>query len=213
MKSIKGMYIPDSDEHFLTMIGEPFVEGRGTYQWKKYFFASALVKNKGFAVDIGGHVGLWSRLMAIDFARVVAFEPLPTHIECFKANITKEKNVELRELALGREQKLVTIFMPTNNTGHAHVSKTDGVPIICQKLDDQGLSEIDFIKIDVEGFELDVVLGGETTIRENKPVMIVEQKPNNAEAQGHGQWDALKLLKDWGAKEIKVMAGDHILKW
>ncbi|RWD13572.1 MAG: FkbM family methyltransferase, partial [Mesorhizobium sp.] len=44
-------------------------------------------------------------------------------------------------------------------------------------LDSFGLAGIDFLKIDVEGFEKPILEGGEQTIRRERPVIIIEQKP------------------------------------
>ena len=77
MKQTLGIWLPDSDKHFAVQIaGNPLVAGKGTYQWKKYVAALSHVKDRGHAVDVGAHVGLWSRLMAMDFERVTAFEPV-----------------------------------------------------------------------------------------------------------------------------------------
>jgi FkbM family methyltransferase len=225
MKQVAGIWIPDGDQHFVKMLKDsPRVRGKGTYQLPKYQAALTFVPadRRRLAVDVGGHVGLWSRLLAYSFRQVIAFEPLPPHQECFRANIT-EPNVDLIRSAVGRQVATIKIVMPSDNTGHAHMlgrneAAGDGqvFEVPCLSLDSVGhgvLDEVDFIKIDVEGLELDVITGGERLIREKRPTMIVEQKANNAEVQGAGQWDAIKLLKDWGMKEVQVMAGDHIMVW
>ena len=53
----------------------------------------------------------------------------------------------------------------------------------------------------------------EKTIKENKPVMVIEQKPGNAERYDTGQTDASDLLQSWGMVVKKNMANDHILAW
>jgi FkbM family methyltransferase len=222
VKNIDGIWIPDNDQHFVKVLrGAPKFQGKATYQLAKLNTALQHCGLRRHAVDVGGHVGLWSRVLAAHFAQVTAFEPLPPHIECFKVNVTAP-NVTLLETAIGREAATIRIFMPHDNTGHAHVETSadtglgEGYSVPCIALDQIGhevLEDVDFLKIDVEGFELDVVLGAEGLIKRRRPTMVVEQKPGNAEALGRGQWDAVKLLKDWGAREIVVMAGDHILKW
>lgn len=218
MKQVAGIFIPDSDEHFVKMLaGSPRVDGKGTYQLQKLQAAMTFVPQdrRRLAIDVGGHVGLWSRILAKFFGQVVAFEPLPAHIECFRANVTAT-NVDLLETAVGRQIGTVSIAMPEDNTGHAHVRSDGGHAVLCTTLDAIGhgiFDVVDFLKIDVEGFEYEVLLGAERVIRSTKPVIIVEQKPDNAEVQGRGQWDAVKLLKDWGMVEKQVMAGDHIMAW
>ena len=72
---------------------------------------------------------------------------------------------------------------------------------------------IDLLKIDVEGWEVQVVRGGERVIRECKPVVVVEQKPGHAEAYGFGRRDAVDLLASWGAEVAWEKAGDVCMRW
>ncbi|TIU67562.1 MAG: hypothetical protein E5W13_31365, partial [Mesorhizobium sp.] len=77
-----------------------------------------------------------------------------------------------------------------------------------------GLAGIDFLKIDVEGFEKPILEGGEQTIRREKPVIIIEQKPNgNAERYGRDRFAALDLLKAWGGKVKWEIGGDFLVEW
>ena len=151
--------------------------------------------------------------MAYDFAKVIAFEPIAIHRECFALNCKDLPNVQLNALAMSDKVETLHFDMPVNNTGHTHVA-SDGQSCEACPLDLMILgAKIDFLKIDVEGFELQVVRGAEETIKRDKPTIIIEQKPNNAENYGTGRWDAVKLLKKWGAVERNVISGDHILSW
>ncbi len=213
MKQIHGIYLPDSDKHFDTMIsvGRDEVHGRGTYQLKKYKAAMKYVRSRGLAVDIGAHVGLWSRVMSHDFERVMAFEPLKAHRECFPLNMDKD-NVVLMPFAISNEPGSLSIHMPADNTGHAHVGKGEMVQAIT--LDSLSLDQrIDFLKIDVEGWEYNALLGAKETITQDKPVIIIEQKPKNAENYGRKRHDARDLLIRWGMKEAEEISGDHVLVW
>lgn len=207
MRQVAGIWLPDGDRHFdQHLVAGPFIDSKGTYQHRKYAAALVHVGRRNLAVDIGGHVGLWSRVMARDFARVVAFEPLAAHRECFALNAP---GVELRPFAVGKSAGRAKVKMPHDNTGSAHVG---GSGEDCEVVT-YDLTGVDFLKIDVEGYETDVLLGGEDAIRADKPVICIEQKPGNAERYGRGRWDAVGLLKDWGAREVAVISGDHILVW
>ena len=72
-------------------------------QLHKIQLALSHTKGRRVALDIGAHVGLISRILAMDFERVEAFEPLPDHRECFAQNVTAE-NVVLHACALGASQ-------------------------------------------------------------------------------------------------------------
>lgn len=216
MKNFEGIWLPDGDDHFPKMLKDsPRVAGLPTYQLKKYKAVLEHVPTRNFAVDIGGHVGLWSRVMALDFNLVWAFEPLPVHRECFMRNTMASKNIELFPYALSDRAERINIYMPADNTGHAHASDEPGTLVHAVTLDSVEFPyRIDFLKIDVEGFELFVVNGGEITIRDHKPVIIVEQKPNgNAERYAQNRFAARDKLLSWGMKEVAVLSGDHILVW
>lgn len=215
MKVIHGICLPSTDTHFDNMIGEPFIAGRGTYQFKKYKAALGHVSHRGHAVDIGAHVGLWSRVMAIDFEQVSSFEPIAMHRDCFRENV-KAPNVTLYPYALSDRSETVAFTVPADNTGHTHVARKEAVSEAANAipLDSLTLPKIDFLKIDVEGYELQVVLGAQRTITRDRPVVIIEQKPHgNAERYGNKQHDARDILVQLGMRQIAVISGDHILAW
>jgi FkbM family methyltransferase len=213
MKEIRGIWFPDVDTHFAPQIAaSPMVDGRGTYQYRKYQEALKHVEARRHAVDVGAHVGLWSRVMLIDFNHVTAFEPLPAHLECFEANIGDDPMMTLHRCAVSDVDGSLSIQMPADNTGNAHVGK-DGHEVEAKPLDAFDLSEVDLLKIDVEGWEHRVVIGAEETIRRERPVVVVEQKPGHAERYGVGQWDAVKLLQSFGMRQVAVISGDHVMVW
>lgn len=214
MKQIGGMWFPDGDQHFGAQLRvNPVIDGRGTYQHKKYIAALPHVRQRRHAVDIGGHVGLWARVMAMDFAKVTAFEPLPAHVECFERNLAGVEHVKLQAVALAEKAGELVIAMPGDNTGSAHVAP-EGEMVRARTLDSFRLKDVDFIKIDVEGFEVPAIQGGEKTIRRDRPAIVVEQKPHgSAERYGRGRFDALDLLKSWGARQVWEIGGDFLLTW
>lgn len=218
MRTVLGIAIPEDDKHFEKMIkASPLYDGAGTYQLNKMEEALSYVKRFDCAMDIGAHVGLWSRVLADKFDRVLAFEPVKAFADCWRRNLRTSPNASLFELALGEESRAVSFVKVDGNSGNSHVSQIDdkkgGTRVNMARLDSFKFPAIDFLKIDVEGFELFVLRGGEKTIREAKPVIIIEQKPDNAERYAIGRWDATKLLRDWGMREVRVLSGDHIMVW
>ena len=143
------------------------------------------------ALDIGAHVGIWSMRLAEKFKRVYAFEPVPKHIECWKQNMLKFTNEHsewrnistLNTVALGHENGTATMIVPnTTNTGRAtfveklFIDKHDfpKLEVETRTLDSYEFEQVDFIKMDVESFELKVLQGAENTIRKHKPIMYIE---------------------------------------
>ena len=78
------------------------------------------------------------------------------------------------------------------------------------RLDDFELKNVDFIKVDVEGYEYFVISGAIETITRCRPVIIVEQKAG-FERYGLSDKQAVALLKSLGYVEKEVLVGDHIM--
>jgi hypothetical protein len=96
-------------------------------------------------------------------------------------------------------------------TGNTHVHGEGDIPL--KTLDSFGFEEVDFIKIDVEGYELSVVKGAKETLLREKPFMVIEQKGNDQKFFGGQRHEASNWLKSLGMRDIKVVSGDHIMGW
>lgn len=219
VKQVHGLWLPDRETYLIEDIEvSPAFAGAATVQFKK--FARAFIEFRQFrhAVDIGSNCGLWTRVMARCFAKVTCFEPNPEVAEVFWLNNPPgdpRSEAVLHQVALGAEAGLVRLNTQPKrrSTAFTRVDDDGDIEVEQATLDSFGLQDVDFIKIDVEGWEHNVVKGGIETIRRCKPVMIVEQKPNNAELHGLKQFGAMHLLKKWGAIEIANVSGDVILAW
>ena len=81
-----------------------------------------------------------------------------------------------------------------------------------KKLDDFKFDKLDFIKVDVEGYESKVVIGAEKTLKQHKPTIIIEQK-NHSERYGDSKFGAIDILNQYGANVVEQVSNDFILKW
>jgi FkbM family methyltransferase len=214
-KFIYGWWLPEEDQHFEGYFSKSIQVGdKRLYQPQHIDRCFHHIKNrKHTAIDIGGHCGFWSFYLGGNFKKVYAFEPVEIFRECFKKNIPHE-NVELLPVALGNENGFVSMNVELENTGATHVSnKTDGLnKVELKKLDNYEFTDKDFIKIDVEGYENQVVLGAKETLLRNKPIIIVEQK-GFSDKFNEKQFEAIDTLKSYGAKVIDQVAKDYILYW
>lgn len=234
MIECRGIYLPAQETHLQAHIeAGPLFEGRGTYQYAKWLAAFALTQpdRRRVAVDVGAHVGLWSRVMAAHFAAVVAFEPIPAHAECWWRNVTAP-NASLLQRALidGVEggSPFVSLTWAPGNTGSTalaggHALEAEAfnpmapprqtIHAEADTLDRQNLPHLDFLKVDCEGAEELVILGGKETICRERPVIVVEQKKGHAPRHGLDDLGAVKLLQSWGAEVQGVLHGDYLLRW
>lgn len=208
----QGIWLPDGEEHLVAWMNKSggLVDGKGTYQYKKLLKALEYAKRFRTALDIGAHVGLWSRMIAKRFQTLHAFEPVAAHRDCWAKNMEGEGGT-LHACALGETPGSIQMHTAPTSSGDSWVNGPGDIPL--RRLDDFGLDDVDFIKIDCEGYELFVVRGGLETLRRCKPCIIIEQKPGHAKKFGLGQTEAIELLKAEGAVERICLAGDYILSW
>lgn len=223
----QGIFFPDDELHMLGWMDKSgeIVDGRGTYQIKKLRAALSHVKKFRTAIDIGGHVGLWSMQLLKKFEEVHAFEPVLRHRECFDGNIAalrqdselgkapKLGNVWLHPYALGEKDGRVSIESEPNSSGGSRISGEGDIPM--HRLDAVAVTNhfqnVDFIKLDCEGYELFSLKGGEALIKEYLPVIIVEQKPGRAQRFGLNERGALDYLMGLGYECVEKLSGDFVM--
>jgi FkbM family methyltransferase len=212
----QGVMFPDGEKHlpeWMANNGE-IVDGRGTYQIKKLRAALSHCRSFRTAVDVGGHVGLWSMQLIKRFDYVHAFEPVAAHRECFLHNLGIENDgkFELHACALGEHSGFVEIESAPTSSGDSRVNiAAVDAAIPLQTLDSFGLENVDFIKLDCEGYEQFALRGGEQTIMRDRPTIIVEQKPGRAQRFGLQETGAVTYLEGHGYRCAQVLSGDYIM--
>jgi FkbM family methyltransferase len=221
MFQFKNMWLPDGEKHFPAWIekhGE-IVDGRCTYQLKKWKACLPWIReSRATAVDVGAHVGFWTiRMLAAQFKTIHAFEPMYVFRECLEKNIyglvdLPGQRVYRHTFALGSEPGFVSMKYDPADSGGTHVSGSGDIEM--RTLDSFNLQNVDFLKIDCEGAELDVVRGSQETIDRCKPCIIVEQKQHKL-LQNYGTkgTPAVDLLKEMGAVVRREIGGDYILSF
>ena len=182
MREQKGILIPEQDKSKFWGVN---------YEIREY----NKIKPHGFrALDIGAHVGIWTRRLAVDFCEVIAFEPMSKHIECHKKNCEGLENITLNEIALSNVNNTQIMTTKDNNSGMSTLMtprwKLPQTTVIVETrtLDSYNLPKVDFIKIDVEGWEEQVLKGGMDTILKYRPRMYVEIWPKQYEKVSDILW-------------------------
>ena len=127
-------------------------------------------------------------------------DPKPSEQELENYNLflknIKDNNLESIIIpifnGLGNDYSIMDLIIPKDYDSHEnpggvsllnknHNATDDKIMVSITKLDSLNLDNISVIKIDVEGFELEVLTGALETIRKNKPVIILEIWPDNKE--------------------------------
>lgn len=166
------------------------------------------------AIDVGAHAGGITDLLTRMYPRVIAVEPTS-----LADQITRSAMVV--QAAMGSVAGRAGLASGKHNTGQTHVCPGDTVDVVL--LDEvfalaaHWMTSVSFIKIDVEGMERDVLLGGEITIREQKPVVMLEEN-GLCKRYGWRVGDAGRLLEHWGFVRVLVLRSnapdeDWVYKW
>ena len=199
--------LPQSDSYF-----RPLLTAEG---FEIDHLEAALKYVAGFrtAVDGGAHIGTWAARMAASFGRVMAFEPARDTFECLCSNTAEFDNVEEIPSALGSSRMFGAIRddpLRAGNTGARFV--TEGRDFLIEKLDDYELRDLDFLKLDLEGYEYFALLGAQQTVRRCRPVVLIEDK-DFGNRYGLERGVAAALLAGWGMKEAERVRNDRIFVW
>lgn len=152
---------------------------------------SDLVKPGDWVIDVGANVGHYTLHMAACVGatgRVFAFEPLPETFALLTANVqaADTNNVTLINAAASNQTCISNMSVPKSqdhgmdNLYRAHLEPTGDHPVFCMPLDSMPHSQpIKLIKIDAEGYDLEVLEGAEKLILAHKPIVIAESKGND----------------------------------
>jgi FkbM family methyltransferase len=177
-----------------------YLEDAGHGQLPQREAALEYVKRWRVCLDIGSNIGQWTRPLAKRFHSVICFEPNPNFRDCFKRNIT-ETNVILWPHALSN--KAHTASQGFNST---MLRQGDG-DVECRTLDSFALTNVDFVKIDVDGFEVPLLEGARETLTRNNAVVNIEMKRDK-------RMDTVKraeaILRDLGYRYEKRTKSDEV---
>lgn len=166
-----------------------------------------IVKKNEVAIDIGANKGLYSYKMCRLFSKVYAFE--------INDDLTEDLadynpgNIEIINKGLSSSEGNVTLYIPVLNglplTGWASLAPNNCPETqehiekqveICT-LDTFRIRRVSFIKIDVEGHEMEVLEGAVQTLTSNRPVVLVEIKQQNVDK-------AIKFFSKLGYKHTEL---------
>lgn len=198
MTEIRGLYWPDDVghrwEHALMHVQ--------SLEWSVRHCSQ-----KRTAVQAGGNVGVWPRRLAQDFARVLTFEPDAVSRECLLRNVPA--TVEVRAEALGQRSG-VCGWKHKSLGGHRVVDGAD-VPVLA--LDDLGLTDLDLLQLDIEGYEWHALMGGIETIVRCRPLIQVELR-NMSTRYGQSDDAVRALLTSVGyVLASRQQGSDYVYRW
>ena len=162
-------------------------------------------------IDIGANIGSVSLKLATIFENSKIFAIEPTNyaynklFNNLKLNKELENRVFLRQLFITNSKKPNKVWSSWNfdNSDKKHQKHLGTLKEIRQnaylKLDqfikNENLNSVDFIKLDVDGYELDVLTSGENFLKKNKPIIFIEIAPYLYPEFGYSCEELIKFIQ------------------
>jgi len=190
------------------------------HEYKEMLIIKHLLRNYpngGIFIDIGAHIGKYSIFLSEYFNKIIAIEPDRNNFNLLSKNakINKLENKILPlNVAILDKEKLVWFFEYEDSVKSSIKKNKIEIPTNKYKVMSISLDElverlginvekIKLIKIDVEGAEFEIIKGAIKTLKNSKPILLIEIKKN--------KFKILKLLKHLGYKELGREGENHIL--
>lgn len=171
-----GWYLPSDDTYFAQFVAGPAPRRNGFYR-EHLQAALEFVTAWECAIDVGAHVGFWSFDLAQRFRTVHAFEPVPATFDCLDRNMAEFGNVLTYNMAVGDKAGACVVHNDKKrpgNSGSNYVMPDRAGDVPMRTLDELRFPSCDFLKVDVEGFELRVLEGARDLISQHRPVISME---------------------------------------
>lgn len=167
---------------------DAYLERQSTQDFEPDILAlfQALLKPESVVLDIGANIGCTAVFFSKLAHSVIAFEPSPSTFAFLSKNVLTAGcgNVTLINAGLGKSAAQLTLTSSENDRSGAFVSnqievsrpgyRTENISIRVGDEFGLSLNRLDFIKIDVEGFEKDVIEGLLQTINRLRPIVALE---------------------------------------
>ncbi len=153
-------------------------------------------------IDAGANIGNHALYFSHHFQKVLAFEPNPDTFRLLAFNTELVENVSVVNQGLGDEPGTLMLVEDRLNMGASSVVRKAGaeerqIPVKIETLDvaTADISRIEMIKIDVEGFEINVLRGASALIARHQPIVVFEQHEREF---SDGSTESLRFLSDLG---------------
>lgn len=180
---------------YLRLVSKVYINyidnGFGKDKYPEIHYLKSIIKPGFTCIDIGANLGYYSYFLvklAGETGKVYAVEPIPLFADVWKKNMQNHKsaNLTLFQCALGDSEKVVEMGMPSVDGvvhhGMTRVITDDETQFekkfsVEMKNPDQifsGIDKLDFVKVDVEGYESEVFKNMKDTLSKHKPLIQSE---------------------------------------
>lgn len=208
----EGFAIIETDTHIGKWVEE---SGRLDHDQNMLPFILPLLKIGDIIIDAGANIGshtiAYARAVG-ETGKVLAFEPNPRAYECLLYNMNPFPWVSCFLSGLGDSMAWHSVNQH-ENAGMAWLnSASSGKDVVITNTIDRIIFQNDYkrlnyIKIDCEGFEVEILEGGKDAIEKYKPLMLIEINRGALARRGFDESVIFKLLTLWGYAYSNVYPG------
>lgn len=193
----------------------------GAFEAAELDFIASTVSEGETVIDVGANVGLFSIALAIAVGRsgkVTAIEPLPSNVHRLKNNVDLNRldNVNVIQAAAGSEAGVAKLhlardpaYSSTALIADEGMDSSDSVEVDTVTLDqlwaDMGHPQVSFLKVDVEGGEMNVMAGATKMIAKCRPRILVESHDRSSIAE----WSSRSHYRERTPRSF--FGGNHLL--
>ncbi|HUC02046.1 MAG TPA: FkbM family methyltransferase [Candidatus Paceibacterota bacterium] len=184
IKRILDLYYFPTYRHYFpeknvttTLFGKPFI---GTPSLTKGLVNEVILCDQyhvglahGTIVDAGANIGAFSIFAAVTHpeSTIYSFEPTPSTFEMLKENTKHYPNIKIFNCGLGERNMSASIVKVPENCGQNHIGD-GGEPCEIKTIDSFDIP-MDFLKIDSEGYEANILRGATETIKKHRPIVAM----------------------------------------
>ncbi len=206
-------------------ISQPILDGK--FELAESSFVQRYLKPGMTVLDIGAHHGFYSLLASLVVGpggRVYSFEPSPRERNALLKHLrlNRRTNVQVMDFALGNENADANLYVVDGNQTGCNslrppvvLSGTSSAKVRVARLDDwleqQKISHIDFVKLDVEGGEIQVLKGSERLLeRKPRPVILMEVQDIRTQPWGYRSKDVVEHLNRRGFTWLAINRNGYL---
>lgn len=171
----------------------------GMHDLAEMAFTAHLLRPSDLFGDVGANVGVYTVLAgAVAGARCIAFEPAPETTRHLRANvIVNALAAEIVEAAVGRSPGRIHFSIGHDTVNHVASSDERGVEVPVVTLDDY-VRGATLLKIDVEGFEREVLEGASEVLADNRLLAVIMETNGSGEAYGTSDNELATIMSQAG---------------
>jgi|TARA_Y100000590_G_C15665472_1_gene994280 FkbM family methyltransferase len=203
IEEINDFWVPSNDKHIdQWKAGLPFTQNKCLNNFINY--CDSQKKKFKRVLDVGAWCGTWSVAMEKYIKNIDAFEPDRVHFACLERNVARfSDRIKSHRFAIGNEEGEISLTTE-EATQKTRVKGKGDIPM--HTIDYFNYKDVEMIKIDVEGYEMEVLKGAHKTLtfndenQSNVKFLMVELNHNTEKYESSNKEVKEHIVKNLGFK-------------